>query len=479
MINLGWLSMAVKIIFTALLLFISSALTAAEVPIYQFPLKNYSQRTADYLSPTAEDYKTPFLTPAYQRAQMKRFYRHMYQSNAKGLSPWSEPYVTQVLTTLKEKTLDLIKEYDNTGKDYLHRHYGENFKEHDSHWLSKIIENMDLAALEKLRFSKKHRAIVTQNTFARALPETAPDFLHFSQAGEGFPFDTLQESAVWVGTPLYVVSTSHDKQWSLVITPDQYFAWVKSNDIGYVSQDFVQQWQQSALRGLVAITKTDTAIFDTDHSFIATAHIGTVLPLHSESQHTVTVLVPSRAEGSATIIKSLINHNSASKMPLAATKENLSLLINELIGRPYGWGGNFFFNDCSQELKSLFTPLGLWLPRNSSKQATAGGELDLSQLSLSQRLHELKYKGKPLMTLIHLNGHVMLYLGIQKTGRFKGEAMTYQNIWGLAPASRDKRYVIGQSVFLPLLASYEEVPDATSPANKTNFSLIFLDKLTE
>jgi hypothetical protein len=105
--------------------------------------------------------------------------------------------------------------------------------------------------------------------------------------------------------------------------------------------------------------------------------------------------------------------------------------------------------------------------------------LDLSQLSLAQRLHELKYKGKPLMTLIHLNGHVMLYLGIQKTGRFKGEAMTYQNIWGLAPASRDKRYVIGQSVFLPLLASYEEVPDATSPANKTNFSLIFLDKLTE
>lgn len=29
----------------------------------------------------------------------------------------------------------------------------------------------------------------------------------------------------------------------------------------------------------------------------------------------------------------------------------------------------YFYNDCTAELKNLFTPFGIWLPRNSGAQA--------------------------------------------------------------------------------------------------------------
>lgn len=74
-------------------------------------------------------------------------------------------------------------------------------------------------------------------------------------------------------------------------------------------------------------------------------------------------------------------------------------------------GSAFFFNDCSQELKSIFTPFGIWLPRNSGQQAQLDSTLDLSKHNLDERLSLLKEKGHPLMTIIYIRGHVMLYLG--------------------------------------------------------------------
>ena len=32
------------------------------------------------------------------------------------------------------------------------------------------------------------------------------------------------------------------------------------------------------------------------------------------------------------------------------------------MGCPYGWGGMYFYNNCSAELKSLFTPFGFGYP---------------------------------------------------------------------------------------------------------------------
>ena len=65
----------------------------------------------------------------------------------------------------------------------------------------------------------------------------------------------------------------------------------------------------------------------------------------------------------------------------------------------------------------------------------------------------------------------MLYMGVQDQ-----EVMTYQQIWGFPSLNGDKRYVIGQSVFLPLLTSFSDL-DMKSQANKAYCKLVYLDKL--
>ncbi|QMT60261.1 NlpC/P60 family protein [Legionella sp. PC997] len=155
----------------------------------------------------------------------------------------------------------------------------------------------------------------------------------------------------------------------------------------------------------------------------------------------------------------------------------MSRILEQLQNRPYGWGGAFFFNDCSQELKSIFTPFGIWLPRNSAQQAKISSGIDLTKNTVDERISTLKTQGHPLMTLVYIGGHVMLYLG-NKSINHEVAAMTYQNIWGLSPESRDKRYVIGQALFFPLLKYYPENPDISSLANKSFFKMIHLDELS-
>src|SRR5690606_3490716 len=132
----------------------------------------------------------------------------------------------------------------------------------------------------------------------------------------------------------------------------------------------------------------------------------------------------------AVIKTGLINTNASSIMPLKASPKNLVKIINQLKNRPYGWGGAFFFNDCSQEMKSIFAPFGIWLPRNSAQQAQLSSTLNLSKNNIDERISLLKEKGHPLMTLIYIGGHVMLYIGNKDIDNNKAAVITYQNVWG-------------------------------------------------
>jgi cell wall-associated NlpC family hydrolase len=462
-----------KILIAPLLFVYFNACLAMEIPIYDFPITAYSQNANDYLSPNDEHYTEALLSPDYQQAQLRQFYNHYYSSSPQGLSPWSPQMVISALPLIKKIEPEVLDEFNNLNQSAENKHYAENFKEHDPTWWNKIRENIDLSTLAASEFKEDNRAIAINNTPARALPDIAPDFFHASLPGQGFPFDNLQESSVWAGTPLYVVSVSKNKAWSLVLTPDGYFAWVKSNDIAYASSNFIKQWQDAAQYGLVAVTKTEASIMDPQEQFQFTAYIGAVFPLRERDNQQTTLLIAAKNNYHQAVIKAgLINNNASSIMPLAASAKNVLKLIKQLKNRPYGWGGAFFFNDCSQEMKSIFTPLGIWLPRNSAQQAKSGASLDLSNNTVDERLKLLQERGHPLMTIIYIGGHVMLYVAPSKAG-----AITYQNIWGLAPSNRDKRYVIGQSVFLPLLKYYAENSDASSLADKAIFKLVYLDEL--
>jgi cell wall-associated NlpC family hydrolase len=452
---------------------------AVEVPIEDFPIQNYSQSVSDYIPSTHRNGDLLLVDPEYQAVQLRQLINHYYDTNALGLSPWNEQMVNKIIPLVRTFELNLLEEYNNQNLPAAKRHYSFNFKPHDEQWFNQIKLRMNIQSMESMTYSNKKRAIAVENTYARALPDDAPDFNHFTIAGQGFPFDNLQESAIWAGTPLYEFSVSADGAWSLVLTPDGYFAWVKHNDIAYVSNGFIHHWQEAAKNGMVAITKTGVSLFDKQAQFRFKGYIGAVFPLGKREGNQLTILIPSKnSHQQAGTETATVNDEAGAVMPLRATPLEMAKIIKQLQLRPYGWGGLNLFNDCSQELKSIFTPFGIWLPRNSTKQALLSSAVDYSQeKDVDKRIEILKNNGHPLMTLIYVGGHIMLYVG-DKVIDGRSDPITYQNVWGLSALNMDKRYIIGQAVFLPLMKFYPNFSDVNSQANKTYFKLINLDELS-
>ena len=187
----------------------------------------------------------------------------------------------------------------------------------------------------------------------------------------------------------------------------------------------------------------------------------------------------------------------ASLLPLASTPANLMRVINNMKGRPYGWGSiniedpTDFLNDCSQELKSLYTPFGIWLPRHSSAQVDPtriiGRVDDMTALNADERIKKLMADAgqHPFMTIVYVYNHVFIYLGNYENPMDTSHAvvpLTYQNLWGLRPVGLlNGRYVIGESALFPLLSHYpEKFPDGRdliSLAAKPAFIVAYLDQL--
>lgn len=455
---------------------------AVDVPISLFPISDYSQNLSQWLKPSDPAYNKRLLSDIYQKQRLLELYNHLYSTNTiTSSSPWDSGYVNKIFQQqpgLKTFEENLLKLFSNKDKDPNDIGYGENFRPHDLQWIDNIDKNMDINQFSHLIYSKRNRAITITNLNARVLPTDDPHFYNFTLPGQGYPFDNLQMSSLWVGTPVYIVAQSSDKAWDFVITPS-FIAWVHSSGIVKTSNKFIAHWTKTAKRMMAATIHTKTPIIDTNRNFLFYAYVGSVFPLEKIQNNHLTILIPERKKnGFAKIHRAIISQQYLAKMPVTATPHEFSDIISTLLSRPYGWGGFNFYNDCSQELKSLFTPFGIWLPRHSSDQVNVGRMQDKTNLNLDERLQYLLSNGHPLTTIIYIGGHIILYVGNYPNPQSPENlmAMTYQNLWGLSPPSRDRRSVIGESVLFPLLKQYLEDPSLNSLANSKYFQVSFLDE---
>ena len=191
--------------------------------------------------------------------------------------------------------------------------------------------------------------------------------------------------------------------------------------------------------------------------FLFQGRIGMVLPLAGADKSGFTALAPARkADGQAEIVRVPIKKADAAAMPLAATPRNLGRLADQMLGEPYGWGGYYENRDCSALMLDLMTPLGLFLPRNSSQQAKSGEYLSFEGLTPAQKEALLLARGVPLLTLLHKRGHIMLYLG-----QYRGRALMLHDVWGLKSldeSGTEGRLVIGR-VVVTTLEPGRELPE--------------------
>lgn len=445
-----------------------------------FPIENYSQTVDDWINPSDPNYNITLLTQDVQQKHYLEFYDRYYGSK----SPWNADYTNIGLTkTAPHDVATLMKnrliQFSNKNKEASKIGYGENFRPYADKWIDQVHANVNIIQFNNLVYRPSNRAIAIDNLYARALPTDDVYFYSHKIAGEGYPFDNLQMTAIWAGTPLYIIGTTKDSAWSLVLSPEV-LAWVRSNGIARSNNKFVDQWQKAAKAQLVAIITTKTSILDMKGNFLFSAYIGSVFPMINDHVTTTRKLMAPVAEnGYATIKYAKVSTQDSVIIPMLATPHNMARILSSLVGRSYGWGNAYFYNDCSAELKNLYTPFGIWLPRHSAHQAESGIMVDMSHATPEQRLDYLMKNGKPFFTIVYINGHVFMYIGNYPNPQNKNSlvAMTYQNIWGLKLTKEaNTRIVVGGGVFFPLLLQYPEAPQADSLAAKKYFKVVYFNQ---
>ena len=368
------------------------------------------------------------------------------------LSPWCDDY----LPRSAEQVRALFDKYARDAG------CGENLVPRDAAWAGKMLPQANLGGYPNCR----RRAIAVRNTSIRQLPTAECVFLPPGQ-GVGYPFDRLQESAVWANTPLFVAHVSAGGAWAWA---ESCFAagWVPAADVAFVDDAMVDAWRSHPL---AAIVRDGVSLCAPGGAFIAREHIGAVLPLADVSvagggdgaqpAAGLEVLAAARMpDGLAKALRVRLEPAQAEIFPVPATTARLADLADLILGQSYGWGGLYEQRDCSAITRDLFSPLGLYLPRNSSEQARAGKVVPLGGMSGQAKERLILRDAVPMLTLLGAPGHIMLYFGQRDS-----KALILHSTWGVKVRNPDgaEGYKLIGRCCITTLAPGAELPNILLP----------------
>ncbi len=288
--------------------------------------------------------------------------------------------------------------------------------------------------------------ITVCNALMRGMPTDEPFYTSPGKPGQGYPFDNYQMVVLWLGTPVFISHASADNKWLFCETA-LCSGWVRADQIALVDAAFMQEWRSGALH---AVVRDDLSLNEGEAASNGALElrVGSLLPVDGGR-----VLIPLRDKsGRAVISRTTAPGSWLQPFPLKFTPEAVAELGNQFMGRPYGWGGSFHERDCSLLLRDLFVPFGVWLPRNSRAQLTAGFKSDISMLPPEAKAQWLAENAQPFRTILGMPGHVTLYLG-----EYRGKGAIYHAIWGLriSTSAGEGRAVLGKTCVTSLLPGQE------------------------
>lgn len=314
--------------------------------------------------------------------------------------------------------------------------YGENLQPLTKSFFDEMYENANFneyATLNKKAITLKHLNI-------RAFPTLRPLLKDPSLAGEGFPFDYLQNSSISANKPIFVSHFSKDREWVYIFSSFT-SGWVESSDIVFLQNRHVKAWQKAEQ---IVLTKENIPLYTIDGEFLFSSKIGMMLALIEERRDGYVVLGISKYKNREPLyIKVKIPKNIAHKNILTINRNNLSSVISEVSLSNYGWGGMYGQRDCSSTMRDIFAPFGIWLPRNSSQQAKVGEIISLKDLSDKEKVKLIKDKAIAFKTLLYKKGHILLYVGT-----YNDEIIVLHNTWGIK-TKKDEipgRIIVGKTI---------------------------------
>ena len=372
-----------------------------------------------YISQNAEDY-TGQLKDISIDANLNKYENNYFK-------PWN---INNALN-IKDDVDWAFKIYNETNS------YGENLQPINKSFFQKMKINANFKNYSSLN----KRAINIKEVNLRAFPTNKPLLMNPSKAGEGFPFDYLQNSTLHSNKPLFATHYSKDKEWVHVVSSFTY-GWVKTKEITFLQKKETNLWQKAQQ---VFILKDDVPLYSKKGKFLFKSKIGMMFALINESNDSYTILTVDAYNVSLPhFISVKISKNIATKDVLDFNSKNINTIITELLKSNYGWGGMYGQRDCSSTLRDFYAPFGLWLPRNSVQQSKLGKVITLDLLTNEEKIKIIKEKAKPFKTLLYKPGHIVLYAGV-----VNDEIIVFQNIWGIKTKKEEKegRFIVGKAVF--------------------------------
>ena len=284
-------------------------------------------------------------------------------------------------------------------------------------FFGELRDYMDMGAIEN---SVKTRYALTVKY---ANQKIVPTDLSLLKGKEEIFFDRNQNSALDIGTPIAILHTTKDGKWHYGIAPTS-SGWVRDKDIAFGEKSDIDGFLSTKKFIVTTEPKSSIKIAGKYYDYL---RMGVRLPYILTIDDNIMVLVPTKDENGKLILSNgTIRLNNIHKGYLDYTAENILTEAFKFLNAPYGWGGSFGEQDCSKFIQEVYATVGVKMPRNSSSQSMVGDKfLDLTNLSKDTKSNLLINSAHIGSTIIHLKGHIMLYIG-----EYKGEPYVIQTVWG-------------------------------------------------
>jgi hypothetical protein len=225
--------------------------------------------------------------------------------------------------------------------------YGANLQPLNQSFFDKITENSNFVNYSTVN----KKAITLKQLNIRAFPTDDVVLRDPNKAGEGFPFDYMQNSSVGANKPILISHYSKDEKWAFIQSSFAY-GWVKSKDIVLISQQHADAWQAAKQ---VFFTQDHSPVTDQNKAFLFQSQIGVMLPLINDNNKSITVLSIDRYKGDEAYFRqSTLPKEMSHENILDFNAKNINKIINELSTNIYGWGGMYCQRDCSSTLRDFF-----------------------------------------------------------------------------------------------------------------------------
>lgn len=312
------------------------------------------------------------------------------------------------------------------------RYYGENTLVLELDEIKKLLKTTNFQKYNK----QASYAITTQNIQVRNLPTHKPFFRKFKDAGEGYPFDYMQNTRLHVNTPLFVSHYTKDGSWAFIQSPVS-IGWIPTKSFTVLN---AKQRYEFKHNEKIIIKADNIPIYSNKQNYLLHVKVGAMFSVDYEDDNFYHTFVYTRFGDK---VKTRIQKSDSSKAPLEFNEKNVLHVSSELLGEKYGWGGFLDNRDCSAMTKDFLAPFGIWLPRNSASQKNSGEYLLLKGLSNKEKEEMIKKHGIAFLSLIYLQGHIMLY-----AGTIDDRVMVMHNAWGLKTSNfgTEGRQVLGKAI---------------------------------